>query len=130
METLKEKRLAFLEELCGHFNSINRAVNPKTYLCQYSHKFNGGCAIGRKLSAKVAEHLVGSVVDCFTMLPEEMQELGCNFLNFCQYMHDQKFFWNENGLSDRGQAEKKKGIDYIMANCLSEYKKWRPLFGY
>ena len=117
-ESLKERRLAFLNETISHFNSKNRAYDKERQACSYSHKVNGGCAIGRKVSAELAEEfeamsraqeqnagLSVGATDIFKKLPTELQELGSYFLELVQSLHDGDIYWDENGLSRIGEKK-------------------------
>ena len=100
---LQQKQKTFLDEMVAHFNSTNRAFDEGQKTCRYEHRYNGGCAIGRKVPEQLAHELRGIVSDCFSMLPPELQELGEDFLNSVQRLHDVAVCWNETGLSPAGQ---------------------------
>lgn len=123
-EEIKQKRLDFLQETINDFNLNNRAivkVSEQTTACCYSHKINGGCAIGRKCSAELADKLDKnfknkSVIDneVFNLLPYELQILGPYFLGRVQSLHDDDTYWDENGLSEQG----KNYFQLIQSNYL------------
>jgi hypothetical protein len=104
MKTLKQKQLEFLENTIKHFNSSNRGIDENG-CCSYKN----GCAIGRHLQPELAEKLdrinmVGaSNPYVFNKLPKSLKELGRSFLLDIQRLHDDKKYWNLNGLSDEGK---------------------------
>ncbi len=102
MTELQVRQKAFLDETVAHFNINNRATENE-WSCEYKHKYNGGCAIGRKVSAELADKLSGPVGLCFKLLPMDLQELTQQFLAQVQRLHDRSVFWNENGLSEEGK---------------------------
>jgi hypothetical protein len=109
---IRRKRREFLEEMVEHFSNNPRAMNNQGD-CVYSRDINGGCAIGRKMSADLAKEfdLIGNgigvrISDCqlFDRLPPELSVLGVDFLTECQDMHDYSDNWKSGGLSDYGQT--------------------------
>lgn len=103
-------RLALLSRTVKHFNSTNRAVAPAGN-CVYSHTIKGGCAIGREVTAALAEEMSkggGPIYfeKLFFMLPKRLQNLGKDFLRAVQILHDGAQYWNETGLSPRGVTER------------------------
>lgn len=101
-KTLKEKRLEFLEDTVKHFNLNNRGYNGDS--CTYS----AGCAIGRHLDKDLCRKLDFSLLSSvdemhiFLQLPDNLRELGRNFLYDIQYLHDNRVHWNDTGLSEIG----------------------------
>lgn len=115
METIKSKQLAFLNETISHFNSNNRGYNHERGQCSYV----AGCAIGRKLTPELCEKLDNDPGDkavsntpIFNQLPDELKELGRDFLSDIQELHDLGSNWNETGLSYQG----KKRVNAILTN--------------
>lgn len=111
---IRRKRREFLDEMVAHFSVNPRAVDSNGS-CVYSHSVNGGCAIGRKISkdlayrfdymgAEVSYNFTVSDERIFNLLPLELSMLGVNFLQDCQYLHDNENSWDENGLSPQGKA--------------------------
>jgi hypothetical protein len=90
---IRRKRWEFLDEMVKHFSNNPRAMN-NIGECVYSHHINGGCAIGRKLPADLAEKFEAtqfgaiSRMELFNCLPPELSVLGADFLQKCQNMHD------------------------------------------
>ncbi len=119
--TIKQKRLALLDETAAHFNSKNRSATPNG--CFYG---GIGCAIGRKiedkeLCAKLDEkwdsEQGSSVGNCavFRKLPGDLRKLGQSFLRDLQLLHDTDHNWDSKGLTLDGheayEAIKKNHID-------------------
>ena len=110
---LAAKRRAFVEETAAHYNSKNRSMNTKNGACMYSpaHAGTEGCAIGRKVADKnlcrtFDEQYCNSAVSAtsvFTQLPPELQELGVDFLDEVQLLHDETYYWCEGGLNASGR---------------------------
>lgn len=105
MTKLQQKRLQFLNDTVNHFNSNNRGV-LKSGVCSYVM----GCAIGRHLTPELAANLELSNFGVahpkmFKQLPENLQELGKDFLHYVQSLHDDERNWNESGLSDLGKEK-------------------------
>lgn len=113
-KTLKEKQLSFLVETAEHYTAYNRCVDING-VCTYSPAIVGkvgeseGCAIGRKLDTDLALKLdrLGSGASVknkviWNLLPEDMRELGQDFLSFVQDLHDTERYWNYMGLSEQG----------------------------
>ncbi len=108
IEEIKLKRKELLDETASHFNSTNRSVEKGVSIsvCIYS---GVGCAIGRKIEdkelCKKLDWQIESAVssdNTFQMLPENLKELGQDFLTELQNLHDAKGNWIESGLSDEG----------------------------
>lgn len=123
MKDLKIKRLELLNETIAHYTSKNRSVLTKTFenidgvvlpsgRCLYfpPNENSEGCAIGRKiedkeLCKKLDTGNYGSVsqTKTFNELPESLRVLGQSFLGAVQSLHDGEGFWNEGGLSYKGE---------------------------
>lgn len=111
-----EGRLNLLAETAKHFNSKNRGFNKTRQQCVYTHGCNGGCAIGRKVDAKLARKLqrVSKLnteitnYDIFDLLPDSLKQLGMKFLSVVQGLHDDEDNWDETGLSKLGISEYKR----------------------
>lgn len=115
MKILQEKRKEFLDDTVAHFSvnvrataSIELESGRSITACKYSHDYNGGCAIGRKISKKLASEL-DNIDDSgvtenhiFVKLPKELRELGQNFLTDIQGLHDFTGYWDEEGLNEAG----------------------------
>lgn len=115
IQDIQERRKKFLDDMCGFYNSSNRAVLGK--MCVYEPTANSpGCAIGRWLPFDVSrkEAMNGNRVDeVIDVLPRWMVGMGVNFLLACQSLHDGGYYWNENGLSIQGE--------YYRRQILVEY---------
>lgn len=116
MSTIKEKQLAFLEETVNHYNSTNRCVNTSNGECYYHpatldlEGVSQGCAIGRHLDPELAKRLdiefnrvPVSDDKVFVLLPDNLKELGEEFLSHIQLLHDTDPYWNTTGLSKQGE---------------------------
>jgi hypothetical protein len=111
MTEIQQKQLAFLQDMCGHFTSENRGLMADKIQCSYV----AGCAIGRKIESLEIKNKLDnwngvegnsvSIDDeaAFHLLPPHLYELGSSFLKCCQVLHDNKQYWDSNGLSDQGQ---------------------------
>lgn len=100
---ITKKRQVFFEDFISHYNSTNRGIIGENN-CSYS----AGCAIGRVIDHELAmrldvEHGNPSVRKIFLLLPMELQELGKDFLQEIQEMHDSSGYWSKNGLSQSGK---------------------------
>ena len=120
MKTIKERRKEILQWERDNRNSNNRSVDAKTKGCIYSGEigcaakgciYSGeiGCAVGRLIEDKdLCSRLDNSALsgvcrtEVFNQLPENVKELGQEFLQDLQKLHDNYQYWNENGLSDSG----------------------------
>ena len=113
MTTIEERRLNFLNEKLGYFieDPSRRAYNQKTESCMYWDKSTGNkCLIGMELpEEKYNEAYEGKSLtfknSVFDLLPVEVQELSKTFLFQCQCLHDEESYWDEDGLSDRGESK-------------------------
>ena len=113
LPTLKEKQLFYLNDVANHYNSTNRCTDGM--VCKYEPitEWTEGCAIGRRLSAKLQKQLDTNGHDTgvnnyyvFEKLPKWMQDLGKNFLRSIQMLHDDagsEGYWSVNGLSKNGE---------------------------
>lgn len=107
MKTIQERRLEILKWEKENRTSQNRAIN-NSLACLYSGEI--GCGVGRLIEDKdlcarldslggaagVCNHLV------FEQLPENVKELGRDFLMDLQKLHDDGHYWTPDGLSDDG----------------------------
>lgn len=124
METVKEKQLRILEETVEYYSQNpeeRRCVNSKNGKCYYhgknAQKKSEGCAVGRLLSNELQLELDenytlnskednSSVSGIFHNLPDDIKDLGKQYLHNLQQLHDQDFYWNnESGLSESGKLE-------------------------
>lgn len=101
--TLKEEKLALLEETVNHFNLRNRSTRAAGR-CIYG---GVGCAIGRKIQDKnLCNELdnapMTGVSAIFDRLPEDLQKFGKPFLAQLQDLHDDIDFWTRSGISYKG----------------------------
>jgi len=118
---LIERQSLFLKDTIEHYNCFNICIEPNTGMCKYSpvHDKTEGCAIGRWLDlddAIILDEISGSVITLFSYLPNWMQSLGKGFLKKVQEVHDSSFYWNKNGLSEKGKEEVSKIIKRFKLN--------------
>lgn len=119
IEDIKARRKAFIEDEASFYHSGNRAVMPYgdgKYRCVYTPtETSPGCAIGRHLDRDcviIRENLIGSIgtflqsynAYLVNSTPLWMREMGSEFLQSCQTLHDEESFWDENGLSEAGKV--------------------------
>lgn len=103
-QEVRQKRLEILTWERDHRNINNRGTD-RYGNCVYSHKCNGGCAVGRLISGELAEKLRGQIEIVFNWLPPEIRELEMAFLEELQLLHDEISNWNDNGLSSKGMKD-------------------------
>ena len=117
-QELINKQLAFLEEGVAYYSE-----NPKErrcitnsqsggFRCTYSpatigNTISEGCFIGRKLPSELAlklDYMAPSKTfsDVFDLFPNDLKELGIDFLTDCQVLHDKSVYWTNTGLSELG----------------------------
>lgn len=102
---IPNNRLDFLNAAINHYNFNNRN-------CAYSK----GCVIGRYLPNDLAIKLDSMDYDSsvgnnevFNQLPKELQNLGQDFLERMQFLHDDPENWENWGLSENGDC----AVEYI-----------------
>ena len=116
LPTLREKQLFYLNDVVSHYNTQNRCVNGLS--CQYEpyNENTEGCAIGRRIPAKLRPILDNvawgdssvSELEVFTQLPHWMKVLGTDFLQNIQNLHDNRGgmdYWDEDGINESGLEE-------------------------
>jgi hypothetical protein len=109
MKTIKERRLEILKWEKENRTSKNRAIEFfSNGTCLYSGEI--GCGVGRLIEDKDLcarlDSLRGGAGVCnhsvFEQLPENVKELGRDFLMNLQKLHDDGHYWTPDGLSDDG----------------------------
>lgn len=117
---LIKKRLEFLEDTIRHYNLHNRSADDNAQSCFYYpiNSKSEGCAIGRRIKDKELCKELDSLYnpgvmhdEAFNKLPQELRELGQQFLVSIQDLHDFPKNWNESGLSDQGKSKAKDIIE-------------------
>lgn len=108
MKTIKERRLEILKWERENRNSKNRSTNIGGS-CIYSGEI--GCGVGRliedkDLCARLDNDVASGVclTSVFEQLPENVRELGQEFLRDLQRLHDLEYHWNTKGLSVVGDS--------------------------
>jgi hypothetical protein len=112
---INDRRRAFLEEMCSHYNFQNRAVDYVKDVCHYEPSATSrGCVIGA-WCPEIAG-MSGTVVSApiWNLLPKWMKEMSKDFLRDCQIMHDCAHFWINTGLSYTGRMHKQH---LLIAHC-------------
>lgn len=107
--TIEQRRLEILDWEKNNRTSLNRSTKGEENVrCAYSGPI--GCAVGRliddkELCAELDAEDDGAVYErhVFAQLPDHIKELGQDFLNDLQVLHDSSQAWNENGLSSLGK---------------------------
>jgi hypothetical protein len=111
-KSIKQLQLEFLEDMVEYYSADpkkRRNYDEEHEVCQYLpiSKESEGCAIGRKISKRLAKKLdnfiglgddygSGTSVDSdgvFELLPQKLQNLGQEFLIDIQKFHDEKEHW-------------------------------------
>lgn len=112
--TLKQKQAQFLFETVSHFKLNNRGLRyPVGNTCSYA----AGCAIGRKIKSMEIKEAM-DFINCetpwaidaelpkevFSLLPNDLKELGSNYLRQVQKLHDDYINWDMEGLTELGKS--------------------------
>lgn len=117
---VKEEREKALQWEVNNRTSFNRAIQrPGTVenVCMYNHDFNGGCAVGRLIPKELAARLSGIISRShLKLLPDEVAELGLEFLEQLQSLHDVKANWDEIGLTAQGLVNAQENSRYLRLN--------------
>lgn len=145
-DNLQEARLNFLHDTIHFYgtDTKRRATNGEHHhLTKPAYKTRDGkkCSIGRHIDdVHRPEDMIGSIknlsrlvhgdvttmtrrhyenINAEDVLPEKIYQLGKNFLNEVQCLHDRSCNWNEDfGLSYDGQAAYKKIVEKFCSNHL------------
>lgn len=105
-QELKKKQLWFLDQLSKDFTLNTRGTisDRPNATCSYT----AGCAIGRKISGRLAKKLdklsLSGIAnyDAYRQLPLHLKNLGQDFLSRIQWIHDHEDNWDDTGLSAEG----------------------------
>lgn len=114
-EEIKKRRLEILQWEKDNRNSTNVNVH-RGGSCMYA-PIQGkpyGCGVGRLLTLELCQQLDAScsttnsspvIADCIaqSLLPPEIKELGMDFLQDLQTLHDTPVHFDEKGLTPYGQ---------------------------
>lgn len=118
MKTKKDK-LKLLKETVKYYSKNTKRRCLQDGVCFYNGQRNyrtksKGCAIGRLLDTETAEMIdknysfegiPSGVDDIFTLLPENIQDYGIDFLTELQNLHDSALHWDESGLTNTGRRK-------------------------
>lgn len=117
---IEEKRLEILLDTINYFDSSKLNIE-NGYECKYYpvNKSKEGCAIGRliedkKLCEELDSEKLTDVGTIFNKLPNNLKELGEDFLIDLQNLHDRSNNWGEDGLSEIGYPY---FIDMLIDHC-------------
>jgi len=103
----KTRRIAFLEYTRRFYHLGNRAIGPDEKTCLYEPTLTSpGCAIGQNVPESYGLYgLVAPVTDgvVWFKLPGWMRDLGSDFLQITQQLHDREPYWTATGLSEIGE---------------------------
>lgn len=100
-------RLEFLQDLIDFYSAdtSRRSLGKHAGNCQY--RYNGkACAIGRHLlfyDYAMEGMRVHQLVQTFDCLSPEILNLGVDFLDEMQFLHDSDNYWCDSGLSELGE---------------------------
>ncbi len=108
--TLKDKQLKVLNDTIKAYN-VNTLCIHETGGCKYYIEGKQGCAVGRliddiELRKKLDRNHEGGETDVssvFELLPDNVKELGVEFLTDLQALHDTKALWDDKGLNVHGK---------------------------
>lgn len=129
--SIQIRRIEFLKDTISIYNENNRAISSTGYCCYSVTNSSPGCAIGRHLPKELAAELDmyavsptdGSFIPASVMqavfsgkIPNWMAEMGSNYLQAIQYLHDHTFHWNADGMTALGKAEVDSIIHKIENN--------------
>lgn len=117
MESIQTKRAVVLQDTVQYYSKDpdgRRCIVDD--MCRYSPKTLGkeatseGCAIGRLLPPELREELdinyynkTVRYTSLFWELPQEVQDLGQDFLTMLQNLHDVDIYWDSEGLTEKGE---------------------------
>lgn len=116
--TLSQKRNKFLDDMLVYYSTNPRGCVGERKICYYS----SNCAIGRLLDDDLCRELdsqPSAVRYIFHKLPIALQELGVDFLESIQILHDTDSNWDESGLNSYGIEQ----ANIIRENILSGQPK-------
>ena len=122
---LKQKRLSFLngeiEFFSNNFLGVEREAPNKMGECKYyfldANGKRAGCAIGRHMTeenAKKAQKIGGQInsYSIFELCPDNLKELGWDFLFQIQLLHDgQSLYWADEENDVKTLSE--KGLEFV-----------------
>ena len=120
-EELVQKQLLFFNETVEFYSKDPKNLRAfKNNRCVYCPtETSPGCAIGRHVEDKefLAQNEGTSVHGLFDVLPDrDLKELGRNFLQRVQRIHDAHEYWDETGLTELGKKGVREVIKLINQN--------------
>ena len=93
-----------LDYVTGYYNLSNRAV--ENGCCSYRTSDGRRCAIG--LFWPEANYKFKPFWDAYRHLPKEVRQMGLDFLQYMQLLHDTPSHWTAEGLSANGAVYAKQ----------------------
>lgn len=110
MKTIESRREEILIDTIDHFQKFERCINKKGVVAYSGDSLfldTIGCAIGRLLPdtlSKLIDRNYGEVglQKIWFLIPEEIQELGQEFLIELSCLHDNDKWWFNGKLSEEG----------------------------
>ena len=118
-KSIEQQRKEFLEETVQFYSEDVTRRATDGYHCMYRTEDGRKCAIGRHISddkytSRMEENsCVSNIV--FYSLPQEIQDLGQDFLSHIQSLHDGDENWGkEKGLSPIGEGK----VNYIRKHFI------------
>ena len=116
-----KSKIDIIIETVKHYNSNNTARKAETDNCTYMNEAGAMCAVGRCLTNEGMQIFkafednnldVNTSVEFFTnvygmdefdnALKEEYRGHDVEFWKNLQYLHDSIYYWDENGITERG----------------------------
>ena len=128
----QEDKLKLLEETKLYYSEDPLRRCTGHFGCFYSGSSNKkttslGCAIGRLIPTELAEEIdtefkhneqFSGVIHIFDRLPTELQEYGKSYLVQLQMFHDSDSYWNDKGITSRGESFYLQFISKIKNNLI------------
>ena len=121
MNELQQKQLDFLEDTVKYYSEDISRRAVKNSSCRYRTNDGRKCAIGRFIpddlyNEKIEEHCIDEIFK-YKCIPDELKELGVNFLRNIQHLHDFDSNWDDCGLSSKGE----EWVYFIKNKIIKEY---------
>lgn len=114
------------------FDAKTRAYDEASGGCAYHLGDGRRCAIGAEVTVSAAKKLqkdyngMGITSDVFFALPKRLKNMGQNYLEAIQNLHDDSRFWDDEGLTIRGKREVNRIIDEFDLELKHfDQKDWR-----
>ena len=107
IQDIEARKRKFLEYTVNFYNLTNRRFDDREGVCKYNAcETSPGCAIGRwpEKGSGFPFHMKGYIEreSISSKLPAWMKEMGIDFLQSVQHLHDDESNWDSKGLSEQG----------------------------